>query len=158
MIWHILLRMKPKWKCPLRFLFFSRESCDSLFSLTGLLPFLSLFYFSHLPKEFSLNIKLPFYSQVLYREWALPKNFLKRQPLWLIKRYFGDKIGLYFAWLGFYTGFLIPAALFGVAITIYGIVTMKAEWNYPTYVWSLNLLKSVHYYNSVLVFFIILID
>ena len=112
-------------------------------------------FFSHLPEEFSLNIKLPFYSQVLYSEWALPKNFLKRQPLWLIKRYFGDKIGLYFAWLGFYTGFLIPAALFGVAITIYGIVTMKAEWNYPTYVWSLNLLKSVHYYNSLLMFFII---
>ena len=80
------------------------------------------------------NIKLPFYSQVLYREWALPKNLFKRQPLWLIKRYFGDKIGLYFAWLGFYTGFLIPAALFGVGVTIYGIVTMKAEWNYPTYV------------------------
>ena len=96
------------------------------------------------------NIKLPFYSQVLYREWALPKNLFKRQPLWLIKRYFGDKIGLYFAWLGFYTGFLIPAALFGVGVTIYGIVTMKAEWNYPTYVWSLNLLKTVHYYISVL--------
>ena len=56
----------------------------------------------------------------------------KRQPLWLIKRYFGDKIGLYFAWLGFYTGFLIPAALLGVAVSIYGLATMKSDWNYPT--------------------------
>ena len=71
-------------------------------------------------------------SQVLYREWALPRNMFKRQPLWLIKRYFGDKIGLYFAWLGFYTGFLIPAAILGVAVSIYGLATMKSDWNYPT--------------------------
>lgn len=71
--------------------------------------------------------------RILYREWAYPwRNFFKRQPLWLIKRYFGDKIGLYFAWLGFYTGFLIPAALFGILVTIYGLLTLFNEWNYPT--------------------------
>ena len=57
--------------------------------------------------------------------------FYKKQPLWLIKRYFGDKIGLYFAWLGFYTQMLIPAALMGLAVFIYGLVTMNSEDNYP---------------------------
>ncbi len=44
-----------------------------------------------------------FYFQLLYMEWATPKKWYKKQPLWLIKNYFGVKIGLYFAWLGFYT-------------------------------------------------------
>ena len=87
-------------------------------------------FFFDAPKLCIKTIKIN--SQILYREWALPRNLLKRQPLWLIKRYFGDKIGLYFAWLGFYTGFLIPAAAFGIGVTIYGLVTMKADWNYPT--------------------------
>lgn len=36
-----------------------------------------------------------------------------RQEVDLVKDYFGEKIGLYFAWIGFYTTYLIPAALFG---------------------------------------------
>ena len=36
-------------------------------------------------------------------EWATLRTWYKKQPLWLIKNYFGVKIGLYFAWLGFYT-------------------------------------------------------
>ena len=36
-----------------------------------------------------LYIKL---SQLLYLQWAKWTNFYKRQPLWLIKRYFGDKV------------------------------------------------------------------
>jgi hypothetical protein len=34
--------------------------------------------------------------------------------------YFGEKIGLYFAWLGFYTGMLVPAALVGLLVLIFG--------------------------------------
>ena len=30
--------------------------------------------------------------QLLFLEWAHPRNFYKKQPLWLIKRYFGDKV------------------------------------------------------------------
>jgi len=41
--------------------------------------------------------------QLLYMEWATLRTWYKKQPLWLIKNYFGVKIGLYFAWLGFYT-------------------------------------------------------
>ena len=52
--------------------------------------------------------------------------------MWLIKRYFGDKIGLYFAWLGFYTSFLVWPAIFGIIVFLYGVFTVDKDWNYPT--------------------------
>ncbi|XP_005164519.1 anoctamin-6 isoform X1 [Danio rerio] len=57
---------------------------------------------------------------LLYSEWAHPKNFYKMQPLDLIRKYFGEKIGIYFAWLGFYTFMLSLAAAFGLGCFIYG--------------------------------------
>ena len=30
--------------------------------------------------------------RLLFMEWAHWKNFYKVQPLWLVKRYFGDKV------------------------------------------------------------------
>ncbi|XP_008588678.1 PREDICTED: anoctamin-3-like [Galeopterus variegatus] len=42
--------------------------------------------------------------------------------LWL---YFGEKIGLYFAWLGWYTGMLIPAAIVGLCVFLYGLFRMN---------------------------------
>nr|XP_031315723.1 anoctamin-3-like [Camelus dromedarius] len=51
----------------------------------------------------------------------------KHQPLDLIRLYFGEKIGLYFAWLGWYTGMLIPAAFVGLCVFFYGILTMNAS-------------------------------
>lgn len=64
---------------------------------------------------------------VLYLQWARPACWYKKQPLFMIKRYFGEKIGLYFAWLGFYTVMLIPAALLGFFIMLYGVATMKTN-------------------------------
>ncbi|GIX67075.1 anoctamin-4 [Caerostris extrusa] len=52
----------------------------------------------------------PNLRRLLYSEWARFGCWYKRQPLGLIRRYFGEKTGLYFAWLGFYTTMLIPAA------------------------------------------------
>ncbi|XP_072341166.1 anoctamin-6 [Scyliorhinus torazame] len=67
---------------------------------------------------------------LLYEEWAHPKNFYKLQPLDLIRRYFGEKIGVYFAWLGFYTGMLAIAGFVGLLCFIFGILTLdKNTWS-----------------------------
>ncbi|RMC10046.1 hypothetical protein DUI87_12843 [Hirundo rustica rustica] len=57
---------------------------------------------------------------LLYREWAHPKNIFKLQPLDFIRKYYGEKIGIYFAWLGFYTNMLTVAAVVGVGCFLYG--------------------------------------
>ncbi|XP_061435132.1 anoctamin-6-like isoform X4 [Lethenteron reissneri] len=61
---------------------------------------------------------------VLYSEWARPARFYKQQPLNFIRKYFGEKIALYFAWLGFYTFMLFIAAVVGTGCFIYGLCTM----------------------------------
>uniref|UniRef100_A0A8D2LEP6 Anoctamin n=1 Tax=Varanus komodoensis TaxID=61221 RepID=A0A8D2LEP6_VARKO len=60
---------------------------------------------------------------LLYREWAHPKNILKLQPLDLVRKYYGEKIGIYFAWLGFYTQMLVLAAVVGLGCFLYGYFT-----------------------------------
>ncbi|XP_053092876.1 anoctamin-5 isoform X3 [Pangasianodon hypophthalmus] len=62
----------------------------------------------------------------LYRNWARFLRFYKEQPLNLIRRYYGEKIGIYFAWLGFYTEMLFYAALVGLICFIYGLATYDA--------------------------------
>ncbi|XP_028917046.1 anoctamin-5 isoform X2 [Ornithorhynchus anatinus] len=60
----------------------------------------------------------------LYTEWARFLRFYKEQPLDLIRRYYGEKIGIYFAWLGFYTEMLFFAAVVGAICFFYGLFTM----------------------------------
>lgn len=43
------------------------------------------------------------------------------------RNYFGEKVGIYFTWLGFYTSMLIPAAIAGVFVFIYGLATMMND-------------------------------
>ncbi|CAF1531396.1 unnamed protein product, partial [Adineta steineri] len=40
----------------------------------------------------------------------------------LIRDYFGEKISLYFAWLGLYTTWLIPASFVGVLVFLFGFI------------------------------------
>uniref|UniRef100_A0A8D0HPS6 Anoctamin n=1 Tax=Sphenodon punctatus TaxID=8508 RepID=A0A8D0HPS6_SPHPU len=60
----------------------------------------------------------------LYMEWARFLRFYKEQPLDLIRKYYGEKIGIYFAWLGFYTEMLFFAAVVGLICFFYGLLTM----------------------------------
>uniref|UniRef100_A0A4W6DB28 Anoctamin n=1 Tax=Lates calcarifer TaxID=8187 RepID=A0A4W6DB28_LATCA len=59
----------------------------------------------------------------LYKYWARFLCFFKEQPLNLIRKYYGEKIGIYFAWLGFYTEMLLFAAVVGTICFIYGFLT-----------------------------------
>ncbi|XP_045770724.1 anoctamin-4 [Maniola jurtina] len=70
--------------------------------------------------------------RLLYLEWARPSKWYKKQPLWLIRRYFGEKIGLYFCWLGFYTKMLYAPAIVGTLCFLYGIASMNSTDNIPS--------------------------
>ncbi|OCT56954.1 hypothetical protein XELAEV_18004192mg [Xenopus laevis] len=65
--------------------------------------------------------------QILYRYWARWSQWYKYQPLDHIRDYFGEKVAIYFAWLGFYTAWLLPAAIVGTVVFISGLVTMGSN-------------------------------
>ncbi|KAG9332753.1 hypothetical protein JZ751_014852 [Albula glossodonta] len=65
--------------------------------------------------------------QILFHYWARWSKWYKYQPLDHIREYFGEKIAIYFAWLGFYTAWLLPAALVGTFVFVSGIMTMGSN-------------------------------
>ncbi|KAF9578948.1 Anoctamin-7, partial [Lunasporangiospora selenospora] len=56
---------------------------------------------------------------ILYHSWV---RSWRSQPLEEIRFYYGEKIALYFAWIGHYTKWLIWAALAGVLFLVFGII------------------------------------
>uniref|UniRef100_A0A670I0N8 Anoctamin n=1 Tax=Podarcis muralis TaxID=64176 RepID=A0A670I0N8_PODMU len=65
--------------------------------------------------------------KLLYQEWARYGSFYKFQPIDLVRKYFGEKIGMYFAWLGLYTEFLIPSSVVGIIVFLYGCLTIESD-------------------------------
>uniref|UniRef100_A0A3B3UMZ9 Anoctamin n=1 Tax=Poecilia latipinna TaxID=48699 RepID=A0A3B3UMZ9_9TELE len=65
--------------------------------------------------------------QLLHEEWANYGVMFKYQPVDLIRKYFGEQIGLYFAWLGVYTQLLIPPSVLGIIVFLYGILTVDTN-------------------------------
>uniref|UniRef100_A0A913HJ60 Anoctamin n=1 Tax=Strongyloides stercoralis TaxID=6248 RepID=A0A913HJ60_STRER len=70
-----------------------------------------------------LNINETTDRELLYKYWASLYSFWRLQPLDLIKRYFGTKIGIYFAWLGYYTKSLIWPSMIGLIIVLIAVST-----------------------------------
>uniref|UniRef100_A0A4W6D5Z2 Anoctamin n=1 Tax=Lates calcarifer TaxID=8187 RepID=A0A4W6D5Z2_LATCA len=66
-------------------------------------------------------------KELLHEEWANYGVMHKYQPVDLIRKYFGEQIGLYFAWLGVYTQLLIPPSVLGIIVFLYGIFTVDAN-------------------------------
>lgn len=62
----------------------------------------------------------------------------KFQPLDAVRDYFGVKVALYFAWLGFYTNMLIFPAIVGLLCFVYGLI------NYGDYAPSIEICESGH--------------
>ncbi|GAA53962.1 anoctamin-7 [Clonorchis sinensis] len=63
--------------------------------------------------------------QILYWYWARWGCWYRYQPVNHIRQYYGEKIGFYFAWLGLYTAWLLPAAIVGIMVFLYGLFTMN---------------------------------
>ena len=68
----------------------------------------------------------------MYTEWASFRKMFKFQPLDTVRDYYGVKIALYFAWLGFYTNLLFPPAVVGIIVFAYGL--LSRDLDVPRYV------------------------
>ncbi|KAL2077071.1 hypothetical protein ACEWY4_026575 [Coilia grayii] len=66
-------------------------------------------------------------QKVLKRKWARWTAIFTRQPFSDIRVYFGEKVALYYLWLGWYTFLLLPAAIVGVIIFLYGLAFFKTS-------------------------------
>ncbi|KAL9970224.1 hypothetical protein ACROYT_G022562 [Oculina patagonica] len=78
----------------------------------------------HGPDEIHLNQR-----QVLKEYWARWGKWLKYQPLDHVREYFGEKIGIYFGWLGQYTAWLIMPSIIGLFVFLYGYMTIDSAEN-----------------------------
>ncbi|XP_065061399.1 anoctamin-7-like isoform X1 [Rhopilema esculentum] len=67
--------------------------------------------------------------QILKHYWGRWSKWAKYQPLDHVRDYYGEKIGLYFAWLGQYTAWLILPSFVGLMVFLYGIVTVHSPDN-----------------------------
>ncbi|KAF9580146.1 Anoctamin-5 [Lunasporangiospora selenospora] len=50
------------------------------------------------------------------------KRFWRGQPLDQVNAYYGERIGIYFAWLGHYTKWLTIPAVVGIGVFVFGII------------------------------------
>ncbi|CAI2732357.1 unnamed protein product [Schistosoma spindalis] len=72
------------------------------------------------PTEFNNRI-------LLQRYWASYKMLFKCQPISYIRHYFGEAVAFYFAWLGFYTAWLLPIAILGIMVFLFGLLDLKSD-------------------------------
>ncbi|XP_069544681.1 anoctamin-9-like isoform X2 [Brachyistius frenatus] len=57
----------------------------------------------------------------LTKKWARWSGLFTGQPVNHVKCYFGEKVALYYLWLGWYTKLLVPAAALGLIVFLYGL-------------------------------------
>ncbi|XP_051978480.1 anoctamin-9 isoform X1 [Xyrauchen texanus] len=57
----------------------------------------------------------------LKNSWARWSACFRGQPITNVRNYLGEKVALYFLWLGWYTFLLIPAAIIGLIVFLYGL-------------------------------------
>eukprot|EP00053_Salpingoeca_punica_P016735 m.159045 g.159045 ORF g.159045 m.159045 type:complete len:933 (+) comp17033_c0_seq2:80-2878(+) len=65
--------------------------------------------------------------RLLYDQWGKLFKFYRKQPHDLIRNYFGEKVAIYFVWLGYYTRALIPVSIIGILIFLYGLGTFQDQ-------------------------------
>ncbi|XP_055501923.1 anoctamin-7-like [Leucoraja erinacea] len=82
---------------------------------------------SHTSASDDINLENLSRRQILYKYWACWGKWYKYQPLDHIRNYFGEKIAFYFAWIGFYTAWLLPAAIVGTLTFVGGIYLVTTD-------------------------------
>uniref|UniRef100_A0A8C9WQW5 Anoctamin n=1 Tax=Scleropages formosus TaxID=113540 RepID=A0A8C9WQW5_SCLFO len=63
----------------------------------------------------------------LRKSWARWSACFQGQPINEVRSYFGEKIALYYLWLGWYTFLLIPAAILGIIVFLYGLAFINTS-------------------------------
>ncbi|XP_075996891.1 anoctamin-9 isoform X2 [Genypterus blacodes] len=63
----------------------------------------------------------------LKQSWARWTACLQGQPITAVRNYFGEKVALYYLWLGWYTYLLLPPALIGIIIFLYGLAFFNSS-------------------------------
>ncbi|XP_068441342.1 anoctamin-7 [Clinocottus analis] len=79
------------------------------------------------PPSPAVPLQSLYLREVLYTYWATWSSWRHYQPLDHIREYFGEKIALYFAWLGCYTSWLLPASLVGTLVFLFGLWLMATD-------------------------------
>ncbi|XP_035167620.1 anoctamin-9-like isoform X2 [Oxyura jamaicensis] len=65
--------------------------------------------------------------EFLKEKWARWRDIFCQQPIEKIRCYFGEKVALYFAWLGWYTYLLGFAAMMGLVVFVAGITVFNSS-------------------------------
>lgn len=94
------------------------------------------------------------YLKRLGAEWYQMKLAFKPQPIDKIQYYFGEKMALYFAFLGFYTIALLPPALIGIIYFVTSWQSMYREAIFAVFnlIWATLFLEAWKRYNAELSF------
>ncbi|NXJ99097.1 ANO9 protein, partial [Corythaixoides concolor] len=88
--------------------------------------------FHHLMKQKVFEAAFPLHEKEEVREflkekWARWRDIFCQQPIEKIRCYFGEKVALYFAWLGWYTCLLGIAAVAGLVVFVAGITVFSSS-------------------------------
>ncbi|XP_036618889.1 anoctamin-9 isoform X2 [Trichosurus vulpecula] len=85
--------------------------------------------FDDLRKDHVFEAKFALHEreEFLQNNWAQWRDIFQKQPINNIRDYFGEKVALYFAWLGWYTVMLVPAAVAGLLVFLSGFSLFHAS-------------------------------
>ncbi|XP_072495672.1 anoctamin-9 isoform X2 [Notamacropus eugenii] len=85
--------------------------------------------FDDLMRDHVFEAKFPLHEreECLWNSWARWRDIFQRQPIDKIRNCFGEKVALYFAWLGWYTVMLVPAAVAGLVVFLSGFSLFHAS-------------------------------
>ncbi|KAL3315919.1 Anoctamin-1 [Cichlidogyrus casuarinus] len=64
---------------------------------------------------------------MLGKHWASWKRVFKEQPVDYIRLYFGEMFGFYFAWLGYYTMWLVVPTVVGIIVFLSGFIGIRSD-------------------------------